>query len=121
MIHYLYLGHFEHDGAVVRFAKRAGDDVFQPVVRRPIDPGAVTAVLRDVTARTADHLTFPDTWSIWADKGYLICDKYTGEPAEIDFVARLVERTRCDIYDVAAHCDISLHDWLAATREFAKP
>ena len=120
-IHYLYVGHFEHDGNVARFSKSADDPVYRPVVRRAIDPQTIKAVLRETTGAAGNDLTFPDSWMIGMDDGYLVCDKYTRNRAEIDFVTRLVERTRCDIYDVGAHCDITLHDWLAATHEYAKP
>jgi hypothetical protein len=120
-IHYLFLGHFEHDGQVVRFAKRPGDTVYRPVVRRPLDPQVIRAVLQDVTGLRVDELAFPEEWMVWLDDGYLICDKYTKNPEAIDLVARLVERTGCDIHDVGAHCDITLHDWLAVTHSGAKP
>jgi hypothetical protein len=120
-IHYLFLGHFEHDGNGVRFSKSADDHVYRPMVRRPIDPQAIKAVLRETTGATSNDLTFPDSWMIGMDDGYLVCDKYTRDRAAIDFVARLVERTRCDIYDVGDHCEITLHDWLTATHDFAKP
>jgi hypothetical protein len=46
----------------------------------------------------------------------LVCDKYTRNPQTINFVTRLVERIRCDIYDVAAHGEITLDEWLAVTQ-----
>jgi len=120
-IHYLFLGHFEHDGEVVRFAKSSSEGAYRPVVRRPIDLGAVKAVLGDVKGAEGDDLAFPDDWPIWLDAGYLVCDKYTRNQEAIDFISRLVERIRCDIHDVSAHCDITLRDWLAATEAYAKP
>ncbi len=112
-IHYLFLGHFEHDGEVVRFAKTPSDPVYQPVIRSPIDRRAVQAVLGEVTGAGPDDLAFPDDWNIWLDAGYVICDKYTRNREAIQFITRLVERTRCEIYDVGAHGDITLRDWLA--------
>jgi hypothetical protein len=120
-IHYLFLGHFEHDGEVVRFAKSSSEAAYRPVVRRPIDLGTVKAVLREVKGAEVDDLAFPDDWPIWLDAGYLVCDKYTRNKRVINFVSCLVERTRCEIYDVGAHCDITLRDWLAATEAYAKP
>jgi hypothetical protein len=120
-IHYLFLGHFEHDREVVRFSKSSGDAVYRPVVRRPLEPEAIKNVLREVTGAEVDGLTFPDDWMTWLDDGYLVRDKYTRNREVIDFVARLVERTHCDIHDVSAHCDITLHDWLAVSGAYAKP
>jgi hypothetical protein len=120
-IHYLFLGHFERDGEVIRFSKSPSDPVYRPVVRRPMDTGAINAILREVRGAEVDGLAFPDDWMIWPDDGYLVCDKYTRNREAIDFVARLAERTHCDIYDVSAHRDITLHDWLAVTHGYANP
>jgi hypothetical protein len=119
-IHYLFLGHFEHDGEVVSFAKSSSEAAYRPVVRRPLDLGAVKDALWEVKGAEVDDLTFPDDWMIWLDAGYLVCDKYTRNREAITFISRLVERTRCDIYDVSAHCDITLRDWLATTEAYAK-
>lgn len=118
-IHYLFLGHFEHDGEVVRFSKDPRDPVYRQVVSRPIDTEAVEAVLREVRGAEADGLAFPDGWMIWLENGYLVCDKYTRNRDAIDFVARLVERTRCDICDVSTHYGLPLDDWLALTHDSA--
>ena len=120
-IHYLFLGHFEHDGEVVRFSKTMSDPVYRPVVRRPIDPEAIKAVLQEVKGPGAEDLAFPDDWMVWFDNGYFVCEKYTRNREAINFIARLVERTGCEICDVSAHCDISLDDWLAVTHDYAKP
>jgi hypothetical protein len=120
-IHYLFLGHFEHDGDVVRFAKSPRDGAYWPVIRRPLDPEAIKAVLRQVKGADVEELAFPDDWRIWWEDGYLVCDKYTRNPEAINFVTHLVERTGCDIHDVSAHRDIPLSDWLAAMRCYAKP
>jgi hypothetical protein len=120
-IHYLFLGHFEHDGEVVRFAKGPSDGVYRPVVCRPLDLGVVQAVLREVKGASVKELAFPEDWGIWLDAGYLVCDKYTRNREAIDFIRRLVERTHCDIHDVSAHCDVTLRDWLAVTESYAKP
>jgi hypothetical protein len=120
-LHYLFLGHFERDGEVVRFAKHPGDSVYRPVVRRPLDTETLQAVLREVKGAAVDDLAFPGDWMMWFDEGYLICDKYTRNREAIDFVARLAERTRCDIYDVSAHGDIALPDRLEAAHSYVKP
>lgn len=118
-IHYLLLGCFEHDGDVVRFSKGPSDPVYRPVLQRPIDSSVVKAVLHEVTGAEVDDLAFPEDWPIWLDAGYLICDKYTRNRAAIHFITRLVERAGCDIYDVNAHCDIALRDWLTVIEAYA--
>jgi hypothetical protein len=120
LIHYLFLGHFEHDGDVVRFSKSPGDPVYRPVVHRPIEAEAIKAVLQEAEGGGND-LALPDDWMIWFKDGYLVCEKYTRNPDAINFIARLVERTRCEIHDVSAHRDITLRDWLAVTHDCAAP
>jgi hypothetical protein len=112
-IHYLFLGHFEHDGEVVRFSKSPSDPTYRPVVRKPLDTGAIDAVFGEARGAEVNDLDFPEDWMIWLKDGYLVCDKYTRNQEAINFVTRLVERTHCEIYDVGAHRDITLHDWLA--------
>ncbi len=120
-IHYLFLGHFEHDGEVVRFSKPPSDPVYRPVVRRPLDVEAIKTVLQKLHGVENIDIAFPDDWMVWLKDGYLTCEKYTRNREAITFVARLVETTHCDIYDVSAHCDIKLRDWIAATRAYAEP
>jgi hypothetical protein len=119
LVHWLFLGHFEHDGGVVRFAKNPGESVYRPVIRRPIDPAAIQAILREMRGTGVDEVSFPEDWQISQQDGIVICDKYTRNPEAIDFVTRLVERTRCDIHDFSAHGDITLRDWLAAVHRYA--
>jgi hypothetical protein len=120
-IHYLFLGHFEHDGEVVRFSKSPSDSVYRPVVRRPLDLDAIKTVPQEVNGGEVDGLAFPEDWLVWFKDGYVVCEKYTRNREAINFVARLGERTHCDIYDVAAHSEITLADWLAATKSYATP
>ncbi len=117
LIHYLFLGHFEHDGEVVRFSKSPSERVYKPVVRQPLNRSAINAILREVTGANLD---FPTDWQIWLKDGYLVCDKYTRNQGEIKFVTCMVKRTCCDLYDVSAHCEIKLEDWLAVMAAYAK-
>jgi hypothetical protein len=114
------LGHFEHDGEITCFKKNPSDSTYRPVVRRSLDAEAIAAVLWEVTGTKVNDLAFPADWWIRMDDGYLVCDKYTRNRKMIDFVAQLVKRTSCDIHDVSAHCDITLHDWVAVTRSYAQ-
>jgi hypothetical protein len=100
LIHYLFAGHFEREDGHVKFA-RGPDGAFRPVVRRPLDAAGIIGL--------------PAEWSAWVEGGYLICDKYTRNEGEVEFVTRLVEATGCDLYDAAAHRDISVAEWRALT------
>jgi hypothetical protein len=119
-IHYLFLGHFEHEGEIVRFIKGPNDAAYRPVVRSSLDVEAVKALLREVTGAEVDDLVFPEDWTMWLNDGYLVCEKYTRNREAISFVSRLVERTRCEIYDVSAHINITLGDCLKAMLGYAK-
>ena len=107
-IHYLFLGHFEHDGEVVRFSKSPNDSVYRPVISRPLDSEVIESVLREARGIGDDGLAFPEDWMIWLEDGYLVCDKYTRNRQAINFVTLLVERTYCEIHDVSAHSNITL-------------
>ena len=119
-IHYLFLGHFEHDGDVVRFSRSPIDSVYRPVVRSALDAESILTTLREVKGSEVEGIDFPDDWAVWLNGGYLICDKYTRNSELIDFVDRLVRRTHCDIHDAGAHCDITLREWLEVTHSYAK-
>jgi hypothetical protein len=120
-IHYLFIGHFEHEGERVCFIKNPSDSTYRPMVLRPLETEAIESAFREIRGNEDRDLIFPDDWTIWAEAGYLVCDKYTRNPEAIDFVTRLVERTACNIHDVSAHADITLHDWLAMTHASVKP
>ena len=74
---------------------------------------AIKASLQEVKGAEVDDLTFPDDWMVWLDDGYVFCDKYNRNREAIHFIARLVERTQCEICDVSTHGDIPLQDRLA--------
>jgi hypothetical protein len=116
-IHYLLLGHFDRDDNVVRFAKRSEGAPFEPVLSNPIASATLRSILRAMLG--GEGATLPPYWPIWEKDGYLICEKYTRNSEMVDFATRVVNRTGCEIYDVAAHRDISLDSWLAAIREYS--
>ena len=86
-IHYLFLGHFEHDGEVVRFSKTTSASVYRPVVRHPIDTEAIKAVLQEVKGARVDDLAFPDDWMVWLSNGYLVSEQGRRELARLDMQA----------------------------------
>lgn len=114
-IHYLFIGHFDRDRAGIRFSCPSPSDPYRPVVLRPIEPKEIRDAIREVAGGTADPDALPDEWSVWFQNGYLVCDKYTRNETEIEFVGKLVERTGCAIYDRGANAEIPLSAWLAAT------
>jgi hypothetical protein len=119
-IHYLFLGYFERDGEMIRFTKNSSDSTFHPALLRPLEPETVASILQEADGDEDGAPSLPKEWPIWIEDGYLICDKYIRNAEALDFVTRLVRRTGCDIYDVSAHCNITLEDWLTATHTCAK-
>lgn len=109
-IHYLIVGRFARDDRGVRFARPGPGEPYRPVVASPLTPGDIAAAVGDASG------TIPEGWSAWLDDGYLVCDLYTRNADEIEFVARLVEQTGCALHDHAGHADLSLADWFARTR-----
>jgi hypothetical protein len=99
MIHYLYLGHFDHEANFIRFQKRSDTKPgwYRPVVAHPLD-SAVIAALLDEKGLTPE--TVPYDWGIsFEEEGWLACNRDTGNREARDFVKRLVQRTGCDIAD----------------------
>jgi hypothetical protein len=102
MIHYVYLGHFDHKGDFIRFEKR-GDTKpawYRPVVVRPLD----SAVIADLLAEKGlTPSTVPNDWELsFEDEGFITCDRYTGSRDARDFVKRLALRTGCDLADYSS-------------------
>jgi hypothetical protein len=85
-----------------------------------MDMGLINAVLQENQCTKAEERAFPDDWPVSREDGYLVCDKYMKNPKAVMFVARLVERTHCDLFDAAAHCAITLREWLAVTAGYTK-
>jgi hypothetical protein len=119
-VHYLFLGHFDRVGDAVRFAKDPQDGTYRPVIRSALDAESIVTTLREVKGSEVEGVDFPDDWTVWSEGGYLVCDKYTRNAEVIDFIDRLVRQTRCDMYDAAAHSDITLREWLESSRCHAK-
>lgn len=112
-IHYLFVGDFARDEHGVRFARPGPGEPYRPVVVSRLTPGVIAPVVREVTGGATD--TLPDDWSAWLDDGYVVCDLYTSNPAEIEFIARLADRTGCALFDRSGHSEFSLAEWTART------
>ena len=100
----------------MRFVKDPSGRVYKPVVGREIDTEVIKNLLQEGQAGAAHKLVFPEDWAIWREDGYLVCEKYTRNEEAIHCIVGLVQRARCEIYDVGAHCGITLDEWLAAIR-----
>jgi hypothetical protein len=114
-VHYLYIGHFEHEGRLVRFANTATDPILKPVVCHSLDMDAVKRLVPQ-SGREADGGSppFPPGWSIWAEDGYLACDQGALSPEVIDFIVRLAQVTGCELVDFNTRSSIGPEDLLRA-------
>jgi len=102
MIHYVYLGHFEHEGNFIRFEKHADTKPawYRPVVVRPLDPAVIGELLAEMGLTPA---TVPADWGIsFEEQGFLAWDRYTRSREARQFVKRLALRTRCDLADYSS-------------------
>src|SRR5208283_5933404 len=100
-VHYLYVGHFEHDGAFVRFSNTPTDPLLKPVVSRPLDTDMVKRLVQQSRGREveAGDSLFPMSWALWAEDGYLACDQCVLSQETIDFLVRLARETGCELVD----------------------
>jgi hypothetical protein len=87
LVHYLYIGHFIPEQGYVRFQGH------KPVVTRPIDMAAVTALLKKYLGDTITPNELPDLWATSVLPDYIVCD-LLGSPAEaLRFAAEYAEQT----------------------------
>jgi len=102
MIHYVYLGHFAHEGNFIRFEKRGDTNPawYRPVVVLPLDQTVIAELLAE---KGVTPSTVPDEWGLsFEEEGFLACDRYTRSRDARDFVKRLALRTRCDVADYSS-------------------
>jgi hypothetical protein len=110
MIHYVYLGHFDHEGGFVRFERRGGTRPawYRPVVVRPLDPAVVAELLAE---KGLTPSTVPDDWGLsFEEEGFLTCDRDTRSRDARGFVKRLASRTGCDVADYSSLSFLSPDD-----------
>lgn len=110
MFHYLYLGHFDHDGSFIRFEKRTDTKRawYRPVVVSPLDPAALAELLDE---KGLTPSTVPDDWGIsFEEEGWVACNRDTRNCEARDFVKRLAVQTGCDIADYSSLSLLSADD-----------
>lgn len=102
MIHYLYIGHFEHECGFVKFEKKTDIKPIwhRPVVSRPLDTSLIDRLLRrhGITAST-----IPDHWGLSIEsEGFLSCDRFTRSDEAIEFIKELAQQTGSEIADYSS-------------------
>ena len=111
MLHYLHVGHFERDSNGIRFEQPAPRGPWYPVVTKPLSSVELTRLVTEVTGEKTND--FPEEWSCGlTDRGYLVCDLYTRNDQEIEFVTRLIERQNCMLYERPGN-EMTVQDWQA--------
>lgn len=111
MIHYLFIGHFEHEGAFIRFQRQTESRgaPYYPVVRRPLHQAVVTELLAEIGVVLPD---IPVDWGMaFRDTGYIVWDRFCRNEDAWKFISRLATRTACDLADyssltLASLCDL---------------
>ena len=102
MIHYLYVGHFEHEGGFVKFEKKTETKPtwHRPVVTRPLNTSLIDRLLRR-HGTTAS--TIPDSWGLSIEsEGFVTCDRFTRSDEVIEFIKELAQQTGSEIADYSS-------------------
>jgi hypothetical protein len=96
LIHYLYIGHFIPEEGYVRFQGN------RPVVTRPIDMTAVSALLQSYHQEGAASDEVPNVWamSIWPD--YIVCDQFGSAAEALKFAADYAEQTGATVLNLGS-------------------
>jgi len=103
VIHYVYIGHFAHQGDFIAFQKQA-DRSLRPVVTRPLSMETIQQVLHQKGLTTA---SLPEEWGLWLDDGFIVCDRFTHSPDAIEVVRSLATETGCDLADYSSQSLLS--------------
>ena len=99
-LHKLYVGDFELDnGGWLRMANTPDDPIRKPVVRHPIDLDVVQRLASKYHAPGETGI-LPAAWPIWAEDGYLACDRYALGTEEIHFLRQLAEAIHCRFFEL---------------------
>jgi hypothetical protein len=110
MIHYLYAGHFDHEGDFIRFERQSDSkpSLYRPVVRQPLE----TAVVHDLLALkgvVATHV--PEQWAMRIDDtGFIVWDRFSADEEALDFIRRLAILTGCDLADYSSLTLLKVED-----------
>lgn len=95
MLHFLYVGHFVHEGDFIRF-DRQPDGGLRPVIERPL---SVDAIRRSLRRGGVAGTSIPEEWGVWQDDGFIVCDAVTHNRDAIEFIRDLANETGCDLAD----------------------
>lgn len=95
MIHYLYVGHFEHQDGAMKMEKQ-GDGRPRPVVARPLNTTVIHQLLRE---KGLQESTLFDQWGVrMEDEAFLVVNAHTSLREAKDFIYEFARRTGCDIF-----------------------
>lgn len=100
MIHYIFVGHFELDGAFIRFekVKDTTPALYRPVVKYPLE----FPIINELLGRR-DTNKFPTEWGMsMEDTGYIVWDRFCGSEGASEFIFQLAKRTNCDLADYSS-------------------
>src|SRR5262245_48560969 len=98
MLHYIYLGHFQHEGDFIRIKKLPGRLAGSRIlVERPLD---LTVLSRLLELRGLSPESIPESWNLSvSDEEYIVWECSVVDPGAAEFLSSLREHTGCDIAD----------------------
>lgn len=103
MFHFLYIGHFEHEGSHLRFKTPSNDTPsLTPVLSRHLDKSIIESLLEEQGTAPERSSLFPNNWPMWLRDGFIHCDQSELTSDVVDFINRLVTTTGCEIVDISA-------------------
>ncbi len=99
MLHYIYAGHFEHEGNHIRYTRRESRwDASRPVISRSIRPDIVSALQIDGFNSGRGEL-LPPHWEDQISDGFLSWDRHELTAEDVAFIEKLVKSGACEIFD----------------------
>jgi hypothetical protein len=107
VLHFLYVGHFAHQGNFIKFNKLA-DGSLRPAVERSL---SMDIIQKTLNQRGLSASSIPDEWGVWLDNGFIVCDAVTHSRAAIEFIRDLAQETGCDLGDYSSQSLCTPSEW----------
>jgi hypothetical protein len=107
MLHYLFVGHFAHQGNFIRFNKLA-DGSLRPAVERSL---SMDIIQKTLDKRGLSASSIPEAWGLWLEDGFIVCDAVTDNRQAIEFIRDLAQETECDLADYSSQSLWTPSEW----------
>lgn len=107
-VHNLYIGKFKHEGDHVKIERSAFYRVKMPVIQSPLAPKDFVMLLPEGQFDAGSP--FPPEWHMEFLEGMIICDKHKIPNSAREFIAKIVGKSDCEIYDYNSGITININD-----------